>query len=214
MMGLIALSGNEADSYTAEVATFGENLKRLRELATPKIQQEELARRLKHANNSTISKWENHGVLPKPETIIEVAKAIGVKPRELLEDVVTEYDKLRGSREGQSYTKNDVPNVTRSVREGEVQEDLRTGGPSDADAAVVDRVSESKAALDVEVRSVWQIERRFALAKRLDRSLADLRSIADALRADPHPGASGTKRAAGARGRETVRGRAARRSSR
>jgi transcriptional regulator with XRE-family HTH domain len=81
--------------YTATVATFGDNLKRLREAREPNVLQKDLAAVLGHSNNTTISKWEKGGVLPEPATIRRVAAALGVEPWQLLEGVETEYDRLR-----------------------------------------------------------------------------------------------------------------------
>jgi transcriptional regulator with XRE-family HTH domain len=81
--------------YTAAVRRFGENLKAARKRM--KVTQEQLAERLGYANNSTLSNWERGDLLPEPDTIEKVAGALGVEPRELLQDVVTPYDRLRGA---------------------------------------------------------------------------------------------------------------------
>jgi len=80
--------------YTAAVPTFGENLRAERK--AQRMSQTELARRLGHANNSTISKWETEAVLPEPETIKLVAKALNeLPPGRLLVGVPTPWDALR-----------------------------------------------------------------------------------------------------------------------
>lgn len=82
--------------YTAALATFGENLRRLRHGC--KVSQQELAKRLRHANNSTISKWETQTIVPEPATIRDVADKLGIEPWRLMENVTTEYDKLRAAQ--------------------------------------------------------------------------------------------------------------------
>lgn len=94
-MGVIALSAVGGRTTLPPVPTFGENLKRLRGEAMPPLSQQALAKRLGHVNNSTISKWETQALVPEPATIEQVARAIGVEPRQLLEGVVTGYDALR-----------------------------------------------------------------------------------------------------------------------
>jgi len=123
-VGVIALMEIRAGDYTAEVPTFGENLRRLRREATPPITQEELARRLEHANNSTISKWETQSVVPEPATIEQVAQAIGVPPRKLLENVLTDYDKLRGASADSAHEKKTESPTTAKTDPGVQQGDL------------------------------------------------------------------------------------------
>lgn len=86
---------------TEDARTFGFNVKRLRESVTPLIRQEDLAAEIGHTNNSQISKWENTDVVPSPKTVRRVAAGLStllhrqVEPSELLDGVLTEYDKLR-----------------------------------------------------------------------------------------------------------------------
>ena len=87
------LTGHDLHAYRVRVATFGENLRRIREAAN--VTQEELARRLKLKRTTPISLWENLGTLPRPKTIVRVAGALECSPADLLEGVVTPYDLLR-----------------------------------------------------------------------------------------------------------------------
>jgi transcriptional regulator with XRE-family HTH domain len=86
-----------------EVRTFGFNVRRLRESVTPLIRQEDLATAIGHSNNSQVSKWENTDVVPSPKTVRRVASALStllqrhVEPSELLDGVLTEYDRIRGA---------------------------------------------------------------------------------------------------------------------
>jgi transcriptional regulator with XRE-family HTH domain len=80
-----------------DVASFGENLRRLREQKG--LTQDEVARRMGYVNNSQIAAWErNPQRLPDPDNIRKAATAVGVEPWELLEGVETEIDKLRRVR--------------------------------------------------------------------------------------------------------------------
>lgn len=73
--------------------TFGQNLKRIREREG--ITQEELMRRLHLKRPTPISLWETGSILPRAQTIVRIADALKAQPREFLEDVETEYDRLR-----------------------------------------------------------------------------------------------------------------------
>lgn len=76
--------------------TFGENLRRARVRAG--LTQEALTARLGLKRQAPISLWESRSTLPKPETIVRLARAVGCKPRDLLEGVETPYDRLRAGK--------------------------------------------------------------------------------------------------------------------
>jgi transcriptional regulator with XRE-family HTH domain len=97
-LGFIALKAIQPVGRLSGVArTFGENLVRARARCQPKpMTQNDLADLLGHSNNSTISKWENSDTVPEPETIEKIASALGQPASELLDGVVTQYDRLRG----------------------------------------------------------------------------------------------------------------------
>lgn len=101
-MGVIYLAGELPAGYPSAVPTFGERLRVVRESLTPPVRQDELARRLGHANNSTISKWERSGKLPDVETIKKVADALKVAPSALLIGVPDPYDTVRDLTAGKS----------------------------------------------------------------------------------------------------------------
>jgi transcriptional regulator with XRE-family HTH domain len=130
------LSAIEAGDYTEAVRTFGDNLKRLRAAARPRITQAALAGKLGHVNNSTISKWETEGGLPEPDTITKVADALGVAAADLLEDVELPYERLRRAE------KHSVL-LTLPVTEDGVQQKHPTGGQFNA-TSPANRLSESE----------------------------------------------------------------------
>src|SRR5437762_11050213 len=80
---------------------FWRNVRRIRQ--AKKISQKALARALGHidSNNSNISTAELHSpIVPEPDTILRIAAALGVAPRELFkdehgDDIDTPYDVLR-----------------------------------------------------------------------------------------------------------------------
>ena len=73
--------------------TFGENLRRIRRRL--RLSQSALVRRLGSVSHTTISYWETHSAVPRPETIIRIAEALGCEPKALLDNVETPYDLLR-----------------------------------------------------------------------------------------------------------------------
>lgn len=75
------------------VATVGQNLRRIRE--SKGVTQETLAARLGLKRSAQISIVESSPALPKPTTIVSYAEALKVKPSELMQDVETDYDRLR-----------------------------------------------------------------------------------------------------------------------
>jgi transcriptional regulator with XRE-family HTH domain len=80
--------------YGSKVArTFGQNLKRIREAKG--VTQEALMGRLGLKRPTPISLWESRPTLPKAATIVRIAKALGCAPRDLLDEVETDYDRLR-----------------------------------------------------------------------------------------------------------------------
>ena len=111
--------------YLADVArTFGENLKRKRELAG--MTQEQLALALKLKRSSQISLVEGRGALPRPETIIKYAEAVKCEPYELLEDVETGYDAIRSKAPDQSrQTQRLKPASATVIAEARVLEERR-----------------------------------------------------------------------------------------
>jgi transcriptional regulator with XRE-family HTH domain len=113
--GVMGLSAIRPTHYTASVATFGENLRRLREARTPELRQEALAEMLGHTNNSQVSKWETSGLLPRPDTVEKVAAVMGVEPAALMADVPDPYDRLRGLRYDSSDTTENSAQMTSSV---------------------------------------------------------------------------------------------------
>ena len=83
----------QLQAFTRLVATFGQNLKRVREAKG--VTQEVLARRLGLKRPAQISLVENSPALPRPETIVSYAAALKADPADLIEDVETGYDRIR-----------------------------------------------------------------------------------------------------------------------
>lgn len=91
-----AIYSAEPFVYPLAVASFGENLGRIRR--EKGLTQDEVARRLGYVNQSQISAWERSKErLPAPETVARVAAAVGCTTADLLEGVETPYDRLRAS---------------------------------------------------------------------------------------------------------------------
>jgi transcriptional regulator with XRE-family HTH domain len=64
------------------------------------VSQAELARRLgdQHGKNQNISNAEGHDPrVPRPDTILRIAEALGTTPKELMKGIDTPYDVLRSA---------------------------------------------------------------------------------------------------------------------
>lgn len=77
------------------VATFGENLRTVREARG--LTQERLATLLGHKRPSVVQSWEKNRRRPRPATITKVAKHLACTPSMLLKGVPADYDQLRGA---------------------------------------------------------------------------------------------------------------------
>ena len=86
----------------SSMATFGENLRRLRQARGKS--QKDLAEALgyKDRNPLQVWRWERRGLLPAPATIQRLADFLECLPSELLENVETDYDRLRANTYGAS----------------------------------------------------------------------------------------------------------------
>ena len=80
-------------AHPSGVKRFGENVKRIREARG--LSQEDVARRLGRKRQGNLSRLENGDEVPSPKRIRVLAVALECDPSELLEDVETEYDRLR-----------------------------------------------------------------------------------------------------------------------
>lgn len=94
-MKLKELSDYDAAVTGSGVATFGGNMRREREARH--LTLEALATRLGLKRAAPLSTLELGTHVPKAETIVEYAAAIGCEPKDLLAGVMTPYDVLRGS---------------------------------------------------------------------------------------------------------------------
>lgn len=90
-MGLL---NNWLEDYrSAVVATFGDNLKRIRQ--DRKMKSTELARALR-VPPSTVSQWELESGLPGTRTLFKVAKVLRCSVEDLLAGIDSDYDEMRG----------------------------------------------------------------------------------------------------------------------
>jgi len=83
-------------------ATVGGNMRREREARH--LTLETVAKRLKLERAAPLSTFERSAHVPKADTIIKYALAIGCSAADLLAGVVTDYDELRGSTEPTAVT--------------------------------------------------------------------------------------------------------------
>lgn len=89
--------------------SFAFNLRRAREAR--ELTQEQLAALLKFKRTTPLSLWErNPDHIPQPDTIKRLAKALRMSPAELMHDVITPYDVLRG--ETRVASRRDVQRMT------------------------------------------------------------------------------------------------------
>lgn len=160
------------------MATFGENLRRLRKRAG--LTQNDLAARMEFSNNSPISGWERaaEGRLPDAPVIQQFAKSIGCEPRELLENVVTEYDKLRGVGQTPSPKKDIDARAVFNIEQEPSAKDL--GGSTHA--LPRDRRPQSSPIIDAKVQRLTALRDRHQLADDLEAAAAHIRRVAHALR--------------------------------
>lgn len=94
------------------MATYGENLKRLR----GEISQEEIARRMGLTRQGNLSQYELDQRFPTPETVQQHATALGCQPWELLQGVETEYDRLRSGAPSDKNVKS-APGTSKQSRD-------------------------------------------------------------------------------------------------
>jgi transcriptional regulator with XRE-family HTH domain len=87
------LKTKELIAYHRAVRRFGENVKTIRERRG--LSQEQVAERLGLKRQANLPRLENGNEIPSPARILALAVALECEPGELLEDVETEYDKLR-----------------------------------------------------------------------------------------------------------------------
>ena len=83
--------------YAVAVATLGGNLRELRKARGLSI--EKLAERMGHKRPSTVQSWEKNRRRPRPAAVRKLAAALGdgATPADLLRDVPSDYDQLRGA---------------------------------------------------------------------------------------------------------------------
>lgn len=158
-----------------------------------------------------LSKWRGGLVaVPALSTIIKIAAAFGVSVDDLIAGVDEDYDK---AREGLSY-KNNLAVVTQPVLGAGVQDELPPkGGHRHAADSARDRVSESQAALNAQVRRGLTEHLLAEISRRLEGSADDVRAAAAELRALGIVPAPRRKPAVGGSSGKGVREAATRRGS-
>lgn len=90
-----ALTGKGLLATVSGMATFGENMKRIREAHKPLVTQRQIAEHLGHANPSNISTYENGDILPDPETVRRIAERLDCTTADLMKDVPVPHDAVR-----------------------------------------------------------------------------------------------------------------------
>jgi len=95
------------------VATVGDNVRRIRTLRG--LSQEEVARRLGYKRPSNATLIERRKALPKPQQIMRFAIALQCSPSELLQDVITPYDRLRMMTASDWHTAPSAPRAPRQL---------------------------------------------------------------------------------------------------
>lgn len=90
--------------------TPGKQLAQLR--VSKSLSQKELAFRLGHKNNSTVSVWENDRAVPGPESIAKIAVALGIDESEL-----GFWDRLPQHRKTGAERMPDEPRPTSSLEQ-------------------------------------------------------------------------------------------------
>lgn len=146
------IARERVSAYPSLVASFGENLRALRERAN--MTQEDVMRALNLKRSAPVSLMEGMRgpKVPRPATIKKVAAAVQAEPWELLEGVVTEIDRLK--------QKPGVP-----IRQGGVSESSERGDYGQTrDSAIGtehagSRGIPSRKAPDVEARLREEIDR-------------------------------------------------------
>jgi phage repressor protein C with HTH and peptisase S24 domain len=109
------------------VATFGENVKRLRE-AKP-LKAKDLAQLL-GVSPSVVSGWENdRSGLPETPTLLKIAKALNVSIDALLSGVDLEYDRLRHTS---GSVLDDAEDFDRDITRGYKKHDVPVIGDAEA----------------------------------------------------------------------------------
>jgi len=111
----------------ADVATVGENFKRIRTLK--KIKQEQIYKQLGFQRPSNVSLLETSSRLPKPQTIQKMAAVLECETWELLEDVETPWDAIRQPRVPDSDAATTVSTESRTRRKEVVGRPLATSSP-------------------------------------------------------------------------------------
>lgn len=185
----------------AAVRTIGQNIRRAREAAgyTDAARQAAAFARLIKVNPAKLKDWESgrHASV-SIKNLMRVAVGAKCSVEFLIDGIDRAYDETI-TRAGLSYAENKGELVTPSVPVSGVQDELPgPGGPLHVAAeADRDRLSQSEA-VDVEMQRLAprlaSNKRTLSLIDRLEQSSADVRTVADALRADLDPAAARAKK--------------------
>ena len=82
-------TGGDSATMGSMGVPFGKRLRSVRKAKG--VTQKELAARLRHSDNSIVSRWERRPDLPSPETIQKLSKALSVDPSEYRLGVASPY---------------------------------------------------------------------------------------------------------------------------
>lgn len=186
---------------------FGKNFAALMQVAEERgASQRDVARDI-GVGEDKISKWRK-GKLPVPDTatLVRIAIRFSASVDTLLDRVNPDYAPARADTTHDPHApenkSTELSTVTSPVPpNGVLDQGLHTKGGTHADLAVggvgigtADRLSQSQAAQDAEMREIGSIDRLFSLIEQLDQSAGSVRSVADALRAHLRPSAPRTKK--------------------
>ncbi len=162
--------------YASAVALFGENVERLRKAA--KLTQEGLADRMKLKKPTPISLMEGprKAKVPRPATIRKLAAALGVRTADLMDGVITEYDRLRGDaphkKKGEPLTSPDTGSGVQLALTPD------SGGAHDRSASSTSRLYEERYRA-LTVKALFTAERLFVVADELRERSEELTRLAE-----------------------------------
>lgn len=198
------------ESQPLDSAAFGRNLDRLLlKLKKRGVTARDFAKSIGYPE-TRLSKWRSGAVaVPGLSTVLKLAVQFGVSVNVLLDGVNKSYDAVRYSTESERERDKNIPDdATYSVTGPGVQgEHPSMGGSVHAPEAVRDHLPQPQTSVDAEVRRLaprlGSNKHNLALIKRLEKSAADVKGVADALRAGLQPGTSRQGKPARTRGRRT-----------
>jgi transcriptional regulator with XRE-family HTH domain len=164
--------------YTPDMAGIGKRIKALRE---PLMNQTDLGKKL-GVGQPAVSAWERDETVPDALQLVKIAVVLGRSVEDVVVGADPSYDKQRRVDVGQSPI---VQNGTDYADKNGVKtgaSDSEIGAP--AHEPPRDRLPESQASIDAQMRLLAQLRANVALVRKLDAAAEHIRTVADALR---HP---------------------------